>query len=392
MIVCPGCQNETADDALFCGFCGNKLQQGSKKTLFGVAALDREELKKLAQSSRLAASAPAPAAPVAPAVVAPVPAPAATVASAPTAAAPKPAASAPVLPTSQVLKPAKRPSEPKVKSAELAPISFDDSDDTDTPQPPAESFAQRSKPLSGLSFRMPPKSAPAVPVAAAKDTLDDLGLDDLGDDGWGELNLEIGASAGTEEEKDEFDDGLDDLLMSEDESGPTIVDVDAATMQMEIVSPKSGDRKAPPILGASKKPEPSPTPKAADLVEPATSGEAVLRSQAGGAVSFSEEVAKVIMDDSPPTSEAAPNVTPEYPSPVSGDKSDEHAFFGASLSRYGLAPVAQKTPLDTSKSEPEIGSEFKSANRKSAGMLVAALLVIGAIVGAIAYLMIVGAG
>ena len=42
MIVCPNCGKQNADESVHCGFCGHQLQEGGKKTMFGMAALDPE--------------------------------------------------------------------------------------------------------------------------------------------------------------------------------------------------------------------------------------------------------------------------------------------------------------------------------------------------------------
>jgi hypothetical protein len=61
MITCPNCGKQNADEAVHCGFCGHQLQEGGKKTLFGMSALDPEMLKKAAEEAkqRQAVSAPA---------------------------------------------------------------------------------------------------------------------------------------------------------------------------------------------------------------------------------------------------------------------------------------------------------------------------------------------
>ncbi len=55
MIVCPNCGKQNADESVHCGFCGNQLQEGGKKTMFGMAALDPEELRKAAEAAKSAA-------------------------------------------------------------------------------------------------------------------------------------------------------------------------------------------------------------------------------------------------------------------------------------------------------------------------------------------------
>lgn len=47
MIVCPSCSNESPDEAVFCGYCGNKLgAEGPKNTIFGLAAIPEKATKK----------------------------------------------------------------------------------------------------------------------------------------------------------------------------------------------------------------------------------------------------------------------------------------------------------------------------------------------------------
>ena len=68
MIVCPNCNNESADDALFCGFCGGKLAtDGDKKTLFGLSAVPRQALAPAGGTQPPAAAEPVPPAALTPA-------------------------------------------------------------------------------------------------------------------------------------------------------------------------------------------------------------------------------------------------------------------------------------------------------------------------------------
>jgi hypothetical protein len=53
MITCPNCGKQNADEAVHCGFCGHQLQEGGKKTMFGMAALDPEALKRAAEEAKL---------------------------------------------------------------------------------------------------------------------------------------------------------------------------------------------------------------------------------------------------------------------------------------------------------------------------------------------------
>lgn len=55
MIVCPNCKNENADDSVHCGFCGHQLQEGSgKKTMFGMAALNADQIQQAADAAKAA--------------------------------------------------------------------------------------------------------------------------------------------------------------------------------------------------------------------------------------------------------------------------------------------------------------------------------------------------
>mgnify|MGYP000129620186 CR=1 FL=1 len=56
MITCPNCGKENADESVHCGFCGHQLQEGGKKTMFGMAALDSDAIKAAAQAAKDAAS------------------------------------------------------------------------------------------------------------------------------------------------------------------------------------------------------------------------------------------------------------------------------------------------------------------------------------------------
>lgn len=58
MITCPNCDKENADESVHCGFCGHQLQEGGKKTMFGMAALNADELKRAAEAAKAAAAAP----------------------------------------------------------------------------------------------------------------------------------------------------------------------------------------------------------------------------------------------------------------------------------------------------------------------------------------------
>ncbi len=54
MINCPSCGKEIADDSAHCGFCGQKIEsrKQKKKTMFGMAALDGDELKKAVEQAK----------------------------------------------------------------------------------------------------------------------------------------------------------------------------------------------------------------------------------------------------------------------------------------------------------------------------------------------------
>lgn len=56
MITCPNCGKENADESVHCGFCGHQLQEGGKKTMFGMAALDGDAIKAAAEAAKKAAA------------------------------------------------------------------------------------------------------------------------------------------------------------------------------------------------------------------------------------------------------------------------------------------------------------------------------------------------
>jgi hypothetical protein len=55
MINCPNCDKQIADDAAHCGYCGHQLEEKSKKkTMFGMAAIGGDELKKAVEDAKKA--------------------------------------------------------------------------------------------------------------------------------------------------------------------------------------------------------------------------------------------------------------------------------------------------------------------------------------------------
>lgn len=53
MINCPNCSKEIADNSAHCGFCGHEINaQVEKRTMFGMAALDDDALKKAVEEAR----------------------------------------------------------------------------------------------------------------------------------------------------------------------------------------------------------------------------------------------------------------------------------------------------------------------------------------------------
>ncbi|MFP4600276.1 MAG: hypothetical protein ACOC9W_01770 [Persicimonas sp.] len=55
MINCPSCAKEIADDSAHCGYCGHQIEQKEKKkTMFGMAALGGEDLKKAVEDAKKA--------------------------------------------------------------------------------------------------------------------------------------------------------------------------------------------------------------------------------------------------------------------------------------------------------------------------------------------------
>ena len=55
MITCSNCGKENADDSAHCGFCGYQLQEGAKKTMFGMNALDADAIAKATAQAKAAA-------------------------------------------------------------------------------------------------------------------------------------------------------------------------------------------------------------------------------------------------------------------------------------------------------------------------------------------------
>jgi hypothetical protein len=53
MINCPNCDKQIADDSAHCGYCGHQLEEkNKKKTMFGMAALGGDELKKAVEEAK----------------------------------------------------------------------------------------------------------------------------------------------------------------------------------------------------------------------------------------------------------------------------------------------------------------------------------------------------
>lgn len=54
MINCPNCGKQIADDSAHCGYCGAEIKQekAKKKTMFGMAALGGDELKKAVEEAK----------------------------------------------------------------------------------------------------------------------------------------------------------------------------------------------------------------------------------------------------------------------------------------------------------------------------------------------------
>lgn len=58
MINCPNCNKELADNTVHCGYCGQEVKTTSdKKTMFGMAALSSDQLKKALEEARSAQQA-----------------------------------------------------------------------------------------------------------------------------------------------------------------------------------------------------------------------------------------------------------------------------------------------------------------------------------------------
>lgn len=58
MITCPNCGAQNADDAIHCGQCGHKIaEEGGRKTMFGMAALNVGDIQKAAEQAQQARQA-----------------------------------------------------------------------------------------------------------------------------------------------------------------------------------------------------------------------------------------------------------------------------------------------------------------------------------------------
>ena len=56
MKTCPECEEQIADDAVHCGHCGAKVEErDSKQTMFGVGAVDQDELEQAVADAKQAA-------------------------------------------------------------------------------------------------------------------------------------------------------------------------------------------------------------------------------------------------------------------------------------------------------------------------------------------------
>jgi|SRR5690606_33333205 len=420
MIICPSCAGENADDAMFCGFCGAKMKAGQKKTLFGVAAIPAADLAKAAQTAREAtdkqkAAADAkstPAAKAAPADADATTTPdnaaeknAAADATAQPDAAPKAvAAAAPVEPVSAVQSTAaKKLPEPVKKKPSLPGLSLK------TPVSGQHKPAQKDD--GDLDWSLPSSdTAPTVPP----------------------VEEEAKADLETIEEADE-------------EAGITLLDGDVGpTVQMEAVPPlpkkaiSSSQNKAlnldktMPSASPAAKAEPSVEvdtlednePPGADgtvappageplvpTIDHVKAGEATLKSGASNqplldqpSIQVRESAVASAVTQSAPASSDNPAITqpgtgkpadkapapsaPSYPAPVvPGGKEDEEAFFGASLSQYGMAPI-QKAPTPAAPRERD--SDLKPSGGTNWGLIIFGFLVAALIIGAIAFLMIAG--
>ena len=54
MIICPNCEGENADNAIHCGFCGARLDEGSgnKQTMLGMAGINVDQIRAAAEEAR----------------------------------------------------------------------------------------------------------------------------------------------------------------------------------------------------------------------------------------------------------------------------------------------------------------------------------------------------
>ena len=264
MVVCSECGKEAADDALFCGYCGSKVQQGGeKKTLFGVAAIPKARLDQP-----------------------------------PLAAAPQPGE--PVKPTAPIEKtpmPAEAP-----QPATMAPE--------------ASLFESEASALPDAgSMTAPMEAVPAhqeYPAPVFQ----------------GEAALSSGVSA-------------------------------PVSPEPSVIAPE----EAPQPAIASAEPAPVPSPSASPL-------------SAGDVSALYREKKSEL----PPEASLTPKT----------DKGDEKAFFGDTLSRYGMAPIS-RAELEQGNDLQQVESELKREKRRSYGILVVGLFVMLAIVAAIVFLMMTGA-
>ncbi|MDX9724012.1 MAG: zinc ribbon domain-containing protein, partial [Myxococcota bacterium] len=273
MKSCPKCQNESADEALFCGFCGNKLEEGGKKTLFAVSAVSKADTKAPRPSDSVERMAPSTARSISlgatpepepesgptiemQAIAGPKPEPDA----APKAETPAPMVEAPPKPEAPAPKAVAGESELRSshETPAIAGASVLLSDSMDSPAAPIDE---------------PPPAA--EPKAA-----------EMGGTGQATNRQEMGGTG-------------------------------QATNRQEM----GGTGQATNRQEASRDSKPAPTPIASSSK---ASSPSVPSSGFGQIISPHSKA-----DDAPSKSDSA-----SYPAPAAPDKADEHAFFGTTLSRY----------------------------------------------------------
>jgi len=367
MIACPSCGNESADDAMFCGFCGTKLRGEQRKTLFKFKAVQKKDVEDEkassateTESSENPDSAPGPASP--------------------------------------------DRSEPmetlqNTTAAQLAAA---------VDSPDVEGVLD-----SGWSVDVDDIEGEEL---SARDTLEEV------DD---ETAAKVRARVAKEIEKQRAERAEEERAARQQEEEPLFSAADvveksaeASTAQAEAGASDAGGS----MEGATVPEAPAVEREAIDAGAPTeqlepidpmaddegpSAGEAVLRSGTnlkqpdmpkvvaeGGREVPPKKRKPRVRDDGRRTRVMPNKGTRDVPAPGASSKSaapasskeDEKSFFGTSLSKYDMKAV-DKSYLEGDSLDKDVEQEFQKAKSRSLGLMLVALLVIGLIVGAIVFLL-----